>query len=312
MILSRTARSLYWIGRYVERAEFTANLVEATVRLDALAARPAGEAAWRSALRVATSAQAYSAAGGRDCPTEVSSHLLLSPDNPSSAFSSIDKARSNARSVRGVINGESWLSVNQAWMQMRDRAPLDGTDSILSLADEIKAGTRAFEGALHRMLRNEARYFIELGVAVERANGTARLLDVKYHLLLPQGERVGGPIDRDQWTSILRTVSALAAYRWLYGEGLKPWLVAELLVVQHEFPRSLRASLELAADSLTLISQRTNRPGRADHVARMMVAGLRRTTGSRLIQQGLHEYLLRFGQELAGLDKAIADQFRFA
>ena len=104
-----------------------------------------------------------------------------------------------------------------------------------------EAESRGFEGALHRMLRNEAYWFVRLGAAIERADNTARLLDVKYHLLLPKGARVGGPLDRDQWTTILQVVSAVTAYRWIYPEGLKPWLIADLLIWRREMPRSLAA-----------------------------------------------------------------------
>lgn len=310
-MLSRTASSLYWIGRYVERAEFTANLVEATLRLDSLAVRPAGMEAWSSALLVAGGTDAFAATGAPALPGEVSRFLLLSPDNPSSIWSCIEAARGNGRAVRTALSREAWMSINRAWIQLGGRKRVDDTQSVLSLVEEIKAEARGFEGALHRMLRNEAQLFIALGAAIERANGTARLLDVKYHLLLPRGEQVGGTVDRDQWTAILRTVSAVTAYRWLYRDGLKPWLVAELLILRDELPRSLVASVEQITMLLARLGQRTGRQGEADRLARHKRSALRVTTASGLIQDGLHEYLLRFQAELAALDHAIAQQFRF-
>lgn len=310
-MLSRTASSLYWIGRYVERAEFTASLVEATLRLDSLAVRPAGMEAWTSALLVAGGTEAFAATGAPALPSEVSRFLLLSPDNPSSIWSCIEAARANGRAVRTALSREAWMSINRAWIQLGSRKRVDDTQSVLSLVEEIKAEARGFEGALHRMLRNEAQFFIALGAAIERANGTARLLDVKYHLLLPNGEPVGGTVDRDQWTAILRTVSAVTAYRWLYRDGLKPWLVAELLVLRDELPRSLVASMEQISTLLVRLGQRTGRQGEADRLARHKRSALRVTTASGLIQDGLHEYLLRFQAELAALDRAIAQQFRF-
>ncbi|MCB8835704.1 alpha-E domain-containing protein, partial [Escherichia coli] len=128
--------------------------------------------------------------------------------------SCIDAARHNARAVRTALSREAWMSINRAWISVRGRQQLGDTEMILNLAEEVKADARGFEGALNRMLHNEARALIALGMAVERANGTARLLDVKYHLLLPQGEPVGGAVDRDHSTGILRTVSAVTAYRW--------------------------------------------------------------------------------------------------
>lgn len=310
-MLSRTASSLYWIGRYVERAEFTANLVEATLRLDSLAVRPAGMEAWSSALAVAGAAHAFNGAGAPGDPSAISRFLLLSPDNPSSIRSCIEAARGNARAVRTALSREAWMSINRAWIELHARKRVDDASSVLALVEEIKAEARGFEGALHRMLRNEAQFFVALGAAIERANGTARLLDVKYHLLLPSGERVGGTVDRDQWTGILRTVSAVTAYRWLYREGLKPWLVAELLVLRDELPRSLTASMAQIVALLTRIGERTGRQGEADRLARRKRGALRATTAAGLIQDGMHEYLLRFQDELAELDRAIAQQFRF-
>ena len=310
-MLSRTATALYWIGRYVERAEFTAQLVEATLRLDSLAARPAGSDAWASALAVASAGDSFALSGLPQGASGIAHHLLLSPDNPSSIRSCIELARQNARAVRTALSREAWLSVNRAWIELGNHRQVNDTKDILALVEEIKAQARGFEGALHRMLRNEAQFMVALGAAIERANGTARLLDVKYHLLLPAGERVGGAVDRDQWTGILRTVSAVTAYRWLYREGLKPWLVAELLVLREELPRSLVACVEQVMLLLTRLSQRTGQQGEADRLARRLRADLRGLTGEQLIQQGMHEMLTRFIEEFGALDRAISQQFRF-
>ncbi|HZF44209.1 MAG TPA: alpha-E domain-containing protein [Sphingomonadaceae bacterium] len=310
-MLSRTASSLYWLGRYVERAEFTANLVEATLRLDALAVRPAGLEAWSSALAVSGATGTFAATGLRGEPADVSCFLLLSPDNPGSIRSCVDAARGNARAVRTALSREAWLSINRLWIELGGRECAHDAHSILAFVEQIKANACGFEGALHRMLRSEAHFLIALGAAIERANGTARLLDVKYHLLLPKGERVGGAVDRDQWTGILHTVSAVTAYRWLYKEGLKPWHVAELLVLRGELPRSLMASMEHIVTLLTRIGQRTGQQGEADRLARRQRSALRQTTASSLIQDGMHEFLLRFLGDLVALDGAISQQFRF-
>jgi uncharacterized alpha-E superfamily protein len=311
MLLSRTAAQLYWLGRYVERAEFTAQLVEATLRLDQLAARPAGNDAWASALAVASQTHSFAATGADLSDTAVTQYLLLAQNNPSSIRSCIDAARHNARAVRTALSREAWISINRSWISLRGRQRLDDAQSILALIEELKADARGFEGALNRMLRNEARFLISLGQAIERANGTARLLDVKYHLLLPAGEAVGGAVDRDQWTGILRTVSAVTAYRWLYREGLKPWLVAEFLVLREELPRSLVASTEQIVNLLTRIGHRTGQQGEADRLARRKRQQLRQITAETLIQGGLHEFLSRFLGEIAELDRAISQQFRF-
>ncbi|RYG95545.1 MAG: alpha-E domain-containing protein, partial [Alphaproteobacteria bacterium] len=194
---------------------------------------------------------------------------------------------------------------------LRGRASTGGSQTTLTLVDQIRAETRGFEGALHRMLRNEAYSFISLGAAVERADNTARLIDVKYHLLLPEGEKIGGPIDRDQWTTILHTVSAVTAYRWLYSEGLKPWLVAELLSLKPELPRSLIASSEETVAHLNAIGKRTGLQGEADRLARLRHNGLERTTIDAIFAQGLHEWLSAFISDNTRIHQAVGQQFRF-
>ena len=158
---------------------------------------------------------------------------------------------------------------------------------------------------------NQATWCTRLGAAIERADNTARLLDVKYHLLLPAGEAVGGLVDRDQWTTILQTVSAVTAYRWLYNDGLQPASVIDLLTVRSELPRSLAASAEEAVDVLTLLGKRTGLQGEADRMARARLGAMQRTRSSEVIVRGLHEYLTAFIRENALLDAAIARQFQF-
>lgn len=311
-MLSRTALNLYWMGRYVERAEFTARLIEATIRLDSLSPRPAGLAAWTSALSVAAAEMGFAGTGDATTTQNIARYLALAPENSSSIRSCLDTARTNARAVRTALSREAWEAINRAWMSIRGRTSPGGTQALLHLVDQVKAEARGFEGALHRMLHNEASWFIRLGAAIERADNSARLLDVKYHLLLPEGAEVGGAIDRDQWTTILHTVSAVTAYRWLYRDGLKPWLVAELLILRGELPRSLAASSDEVATVLNALSRRTGKQGEADRLARVRLAQLRQINIDRLFQGGLHEYLQRFINENARLDQAIAQQFRFA
>lgn len=311
-MLSRTALNLYWIGRYVERAEFTARLLDATIRLDSLSPRPAGQAAWISALAVVTAEAGFDETQETPTPSNVARYLTLADENPSSIRCCLRIARTNARAVRTALSGEAWETINRAWMSVRDRASPGGTQATLGLIDQVKAEARGFEGALHRMLHNEASWFIRLGAAIERADNSARLLDVKYHLLLPAGAEVGGTIDRDQWTTILHTVSAVTAYRWLYREGLQPWLVAELLILRSELPRSIAASMEEVVAILTSLSRRSGKQGEADRLARARLSRLRQGKIGELFQGGLHEYLRDFLNEVPALHQSIAQQFRFS
>ncbi len=193
----------------------------------------------------------------------------------------------------------------------QNRATTGGATATLNLVELVKAETRGFEGSIHRMLRNEATWLIQLGAAVERADNTARLLDVKYHILLPAGESVGGPVDRDQWTTILQTVSAVTAYRWLYSDGLRPRNVIDLLLNRAELPRSLAACVEEVVTLLSQLAKRTGLQGEADRMARARMARMQKTRTTDVIVSGLHEYLEAFIEENELLDAAVARQFRF-
>ncbi|HEU0044269.1 alpha-E domain-containing protein [Sphingomonas sp.] len=310
-MLSRTASSLYWLGRYFERADFVARLVEATARLDTLSSRPAGEAAWESALAVTDREEAFAATGAHAGQTEVACFLTVDASNPGSVVRCLDMARMNAKAVRTALTREAWAAINRAWLSFAQRPEHCELSDSLRMVEAVQNECRGFEGAVHRMLRNQATWFIRLGQAVERADNTARLVDVKYHLLLPEGESVGGVLDRDQWTTILQTVSAVTAYRWLYSDGLTIANVVELLLARSEMPRSLAASAEEVVEVLGQLAKHTGRHGEADRMARLRATRMARTRSREVIAAGLHQYLEAFIEENAQLHAAIGRQFTF-
>ena len=310
-MLSRTASSLYWLGRYVERADFIARLVEATVRLDALSSRPAGEVAWSSALAVTDTEEAFAATGHPLTQACVVGFLARDSGHEGSLIRCLDLARTNAKAVRTALTREAWTAINRSWLVFeKGHGPVSTADT-LALVESVTDETRGFEGAIQRMLRNQTTWFIRLGQTVERADNTARLLDVKYHILLPEGERVGGIVDRDQWTTILQTVSAVTAYRWLYSEGLQPANVIDLLIARPEMPRSLAASVEETVEILALLARRTGQHGEADRMARLRASRLGKTRSGEVIAAGLHQYLETFIAENDQLHAAIGRQFKF-
>jgi uncharacterized alpha-E superfamily protein len=314
MMLSRTALNLYWIGRYMERAEFTARLLEATIRLSALtrAADPsADQSIWQSALAVVGETEAFEATQQSFTPAVVNRFLALSDANPNSIRSCVRGARDNARAVRNAITREAWEAINRAWMGLNSLATPRANQATMNFLEALTADTRGFEGALARMLRSEAYWFIRLGSVIERGDNTARLLDVKYFLLLPHGQQVGGPLDRDQWTTILQTVSARNAYRLLYRDMLKPWLIADLLILRKEMPRSLAACASETVSLLNDLASSSGRQGEADRLARRRLTQFDTNDIERIFQSGLHEFLRRFIAENVALDQAIAQQFRF-
>lgn len=313
-MLSRTAANLFWTGRYVERADFLARLLDATLRLAALPSADGDpEAAWASALASAGAVDAFAARGVPTNQPNVGSFLALDAGNPSSIRSCLERARGNARSVRTALTGETWEAINGAWL---DVAKVDGRamsrERLGGFLDGVKSAVLAFDGAAHRtMLKNEAYWFILLGSAIERADNTARLLDVKYHLLLPETEVVGGSLDYFQWTTILRTVSAATAYRWVYRDSLKPWLVADLLILNREMPRSLASCYDDLVRSLDLLGARSGRRGPAHRIAAATQARLNGAKIDGIFQSGLHEFVQGFLDENNRLGSAIAEQYLF-
>jgi uncharacterized alpha-E superfamily protein len=312
-MLSRTASNLYWIGRYMERAEFTTRLVEATMRLRSMTADDEAErSALESALLVAGVASAFRSTDEKLTPSSVSRYLMLAEENASSVRSCLAAARDNARAARNAITGEVWEAINSGWLDVGSRTTPGLSRTETDMIDAVTASSRGFEGALSRMLRREAYFFIRLGAAVERGDNTARLLDVKYYLLLPRGERIGGVLDRDQWTTILQTLSARNAYRAIYREGLKPWLVADLLIFRRELPRSIACSCAETVELLGELGRSTGRQGAADRLVRQREAALVAGNIDEVFHSGLHEFLQRFISDNAALHVAITQQFRFS
>lgn len=313
-MLSRSASNLYWMGRYLERADFLCRLIDATVRLASLPVSHGGsQSAWESAIQSAAVAPAFHA---RNLPVDeahVGHFLTLDSENASSIRRCLEAARANGRAVRTALTLETWEAVNDAWHEIQrfGQGALD-SPTLVRLADSVKESLLMFDGAAHRTQLREATYwFLRLGTTVERADNTARLLDVKYHLLLPRTEPVGGSLDYFQWTTLLRTVSALTAYRWVYRESVKPWLVADLLIFNRAMPRSLIACLE---DAVWLLDQLAATRGRRGPANRIAAASLRKLAASdidTLFQGGLHEFLLGFIIENNRLGEAIAEQYLF-
>jgi uncharacterized alpha-E superfamily protein len=310
-MLARTAANLFWIGRYMERAEFTTRLIEATIRLDSLSPHTESSNTWASALTV-VGAGPMSDSGEALTSTQARAFLSLEADNPNSVKSCVGRARDNARAARNRLTQEVWEAINRTWLTLGNRKNPGGIQGTVNLVEEIKAETRGFEGALQHMLRTEANWFMRLGTMIERMDNTARLLDVKYYLLLPQGQEVGGALDRDQWMTLLHVVSGQGAYRLIYKQALQPWLVADLLIYRRELPRSLASCAARTVALLGRIGAVSGRQGEADRLARRRLDQFEASDVATLIRRGLHESLQKFITENGEIDGAIARQFKFA
>ena len=311
-MLSRTADNLYWLARYVERAEYLARILDTTLRLTTLPLAYVGSSnEWESAVATAGCANAFFEAYKEANEETVTEFLAFSTANPSSIRNCFEIARLNARAVRTALTIEMWDAINSAWLELRrwGNGPSSREEFARFLRWVLGSSLR-FDGSAYRtMLRIDAYWFSRLGVYIERADNTARILDVKYHLLLPAHEPVGGPLDYYQWSAILRTVSALTAYHWVYRENVKPWLIADLLILKDEMPRSLANCYENLVQNLDHIAQAYGRQGPAQRQARTVRARLQNTKIDDIFQGGLHEFIEEFVEDNNRLGTAVTQQY---
>jgi uncharacterized alpha-E superfamily protein len=311
-MLSRTADNLYWLSRYVERAEFLARILEATQRLATLPLAYVGTSnEWQSAVATAGCASAFFGVYDEANEKNVTDFLAFSTGNQTSIRGCFELARSNARAVRTALTVEMWDAINGTWLELKryGNGP-NSREEFSGFLRWVQESSLRYDGSAYRtMLRNDAYWFSRLGVYVERADNTARILDVKYHLLLPEKERVGGPLDYFQWAAILRSVSALTAYHWVYRDSLKPWLVADLLILKDEMPRSLAACYEAIVRNLNSIAGVYGRQGPAQRQARGIRTRLQNSRMDGIFQRGLHEFISEFVTENNRLGSAISEQF---
>ena len=310
-MLSRTADNLFWLARYTERADFVARILDATTRLAALPQSYAGAGnEWESAVASAGDIDLFKSLYGSANEDTVRDFLAFSPNNPSSIRTCIETARENARSVRTALTVEMWEAVNGAWLELKGFDNGMSREEFARFLDWAKRTVLAFDGSAYRtMLRNDGFWFTRLGNAIERADNTARILDVKYHLLLPESEDIGGSLDYFQWTTILREVSALTAYHWVYRQSVKPWLVADLLILNGQMPRSLANCYEILVRHLDLIAEAYGRRGASQRLAATVQARLSAAKIAGIFDEGLHEFVIEFIGENNRLGAAIADQY---
>ncbi|WP_020174539.1 alpha-E domain-containing protein [Methyloferula stellata] len=316
-MLSRTADNLFWLARYMERADFVARIVEATQRLAALPNNYSDTGTeWESALEASGAAEGFHETKAAMEEANVVEYLTFAADNPSSIRNCIESARANARGVRTALTVEVWESINGAWIELKrfEKGNLASgrydREDLSRFLEFVKRISLDYDGATHRtMLRNEAYWFSRLGLYIERADNTARILDVKYHVLLPETETIGGSLDYFQWTAILRAVSALTAYHWVYRESIKPWLIADLLIRRMEMPRSLIACYDNIARFLDEIGKGETEPGRAQQFAHQIMARLEQATIKDIFKIGLHEFITGFVEDNSLLGQTISEQY---
>jgi uncharacterized alpha-E superfamily protein len=315
MMLSRVANSLFWLSRQIERAENTARMLDVTYRMSLLPYRlnAPGEPwaqHWALPLIITGNATAfYQRHPGVLMPENVMRFMVLDAANSSSIFSCIQSARENARNVRGAITTEMYQDLNALWLEMRtyDYARLQ-SEGVSPFFDWIKTRSHQFRGVTFgTMLRDEAYDFMRLGTFMERADNTARLLDVKYHTLLPSVGEVGGAVDYYQWGALLRSLSAFDSYRKIYRDAITPTRVAELLVLRDDVPRSLHSCMnEIYAILQRIATPESREPER---LAGEVHAQLHYGRTEEIVKLGLHEYLMTFLEKVGTLTEEVNRHF---
>jgi uncharacterized alpha-E superfamily protein len=313
-MLSRLASSIYWMSRYLERVGNTARLLNINL-LNMLEDEESHGAAvqWHPLLAITgTDELFHESQEGRDATAEgVIRFMTQERANSAAIHSSLRLARENARVVRDRISREMWETLNDFWLRIdsyleRPLAINKALDFFVFVGHEVARFHGVTAGT---MMRGEPHSFYLLGTLLERSDMTARILDVKYHTLLPDLSKVGTPLDYYQWKVLLETLSALEAYRRLYHTGLQPIDIAEFVVSEETFPRSLRFAADRMCDSVYTIGCRPGDCQVRDAITAVQEMLNRFSAEEVVLNIGLHEFLEQYLQRIAALHDAIAHDY---
>ncbi|WP_244830787.1 alpha-E domain-containing protein [Caballeronia sp. TF1N1] len=309
-MLSRTADHLFWMARYTERAENTARMLDANYQLSLLPQSDEyAELGWRAMLSISELSGIYSAAHHGMKSHEVVDFMARDMSNPSSIVSCLRAARENARAVRSSTNSELWESLNTTWLDCQ-RMLADGIleREPYTFFEWVKFRSHLSRGVqLGTLVKDDAFYFMRLGTFIERADNTARILDVKFEMMEQRADTSAQPFDYHHWTAVLGSVSGFEVYRRVYRDVITPERVAGLLILYGEWPRSLAASI---AEAELLIRHVTKgRETEASRLAAQLSAELRTGRISEILQAGLHAYLVSFLARVNDLAGRISREF---
>ena len=289
-MLSRVADRIYWMSRQIERAENMARILGVTSNMVLFGTKETREQNLLAPLTITDCAERYFEQKKPVTLQGLVDFLALDPDNPSSIYSCLRSARENAHAVRWQITSEMWESLNTTWLDMRRvrRSEIAGAGAT-KFFDWVKDRSHLFRGVTYgTIMRGDAFNFSRLGTFLERADNTARILDVKYHVHLPSIKDIGGALDHYQWTALLRSVSSFETYCTLYRDQVVPINVAQLLILERRMPRSLAACF----DQVTQAMERIEGHDRAaKRLASELHARLTNADIEEIFKAGLHEYL---------------------
>ncbi|MCC6720198.1 MAG: alpha-E domain-containing protein [Acetobacteraceae bacterium] len=313
-MLGRTASSLFWMTRYMERAENIARLTQVGHRISMTPDSTGGyREDWKSTLASAGCLDAFAARGTTLSAAEAQRFLVFDRDHPSSIRACLEAARNNGRSVRTALTREMWEALNSTWIAFAAIDPAGvGPGAMAELLDWVRQRSGQFRGAmLGSLLRDEGFHFCQLGTFIERADNTARILEVKYNVLLPAYEAMGGERDLHQWDTILRSLSAVSAYRYFYRDRIRPRTLAEFLMLRPEMPRSLRFCCDFIAPSLASLATMTGGGTQSLPVGEALASDMRVADLDDILRGGLREYLGEFLNRNAAVAQATAADYHF-
>lgn len=318
-MLSRTADNLFWMCRYIERAENTARMLDVNLQMSLLPQdAQTREGSWLGVLRISELQGLYQSKYASISPNDVLQYMVRDPENPSSIYSCMRAARENARAVRGSLTTEVWETYNTTWLELLkhlhtgllERNPGEFFEWVKfrsHLARGVTIGT---------MLEDEALYFLRIGMHLERADNTARMLDVKFHERGSNGVQEARPEPSGaaalqsefyRWSALLSSVSGLEIYRKVYRDVITPDRVVELLVLHGDMPRSLLASMRAVAEDLARVSNQ--RSTETERRAGMLCAELQYGRVEDILDSGLHQYLDHFLDRINDLGNRISQDF---
>jgi uncharacterized alpha-E superfamily protein len=321
-MLSSTAKNIYWMGRYLERAKTTARLIEATQRM---ALQSSGKEAENvvAIFGMEDEFRAGQAQSQGQGPTRAQTQrqggrlvdlvdfLAFDETNPSSIVSSIGQARRNAREERNNITVDVWESLNGLWLELSER--LRGNRALLdrgALIESVKKqAVMIFGAAQVTLLRDEAYNFLQLGAFLERADNTARILDIKFHALRPDGNPHAQELDYFAWSEVLACIGAVRTYRRIYRSALDPMKVAELMMLRRDVPRSVHHCLWMVDLSMRELAEAYGSRGEADRLAGELHARLRYARIDQVFEMGLNKFLGGVRDDIATLSDDIGRQF---
>jgi uncharacterized alpha-E superfamily protein len=315
-MLCRVAESLYWMARYVERAENNARILDVNLQVtldDNHDGAAAERVEWEPILATLEDHKLFSAHYDAINATNVCEFITFAHENPNSIASCVAVARENARTVREFISSEMWERINHLflWIKSAEARQLHAASGIEFYRHVVDCAHQFLGTTAATLTRGEGWNFIQLGKYLERADSASRILDLKYHILLPDGEQVGGNVDTVQWQAVLKSCSAFEAYRKIHPGQVTPATVAEFIILHDSFPRSIRFCATQLDSSLHQLSgcDRAHFSNEAERRSGRLVSDLNFATIEEIFRTGLHEYLDSIQGRLNDIASAMHRQY---